>query len=74
MLNGMEKMLTGCRQMPVILFKMEGPWEIATGYISDYPDWDEYKVRLGNHADRFEALGINYYPSKMVPWNREEER
>lgn len=37
-------------------------------------NWEEYKVRLGNHADRFKALGINYYPSKLVPWNSEEER
>ncbi|MCL4149642.1 UNVERIFIED_CONTAM: hypothetical protein GTU68_053212, partial [Idotea baltica] len=31
-------------------------------------NWDEYKVRLGNHKDRLEALDINYYPSKKVPW------
>ena len=31
-------------------------------------NWDEYKVRLGNHARRFKAMDINYYPSKLVPW------
>lgn len=31
-------------------------------------NWDEYKVRLGNHAKRFKNLNINYYPSKLVPW------
>jgi hexosaminidase len=31
-------------------------------------NWDEYKVRLGNHAKRFKAMDINYYPSKVVPW------
>ncbi|RPD99884.1 beta-N-acetylhexosaminidase [Aureibaculum marinum] len=31
-------------------------------------NWEEYKVRLGNHKDRLEALDINYYPSKLVPW------
>ena len=31
-------------------------------------DWDEYKVRLGNHAKRFQAMDINYYPSELVPW------
>lgn len=31
-------------------------------------NWDEYKVRLGKHGKRFDALGINYYPSKLVPW------
>lgn len=32
-------------------------------------NWDEFKVRLGNQRNRFEALGINYYPSELVPWN-----
>lgn len=32
-------------------------------------NWDEFKVRLGQHCSRFEALEINYYPSKIVPWN-----
>ena len=31
-------------------------------------NWEEYKVRLGKHKDRFDALGIDYYPSKLVPW------
>jgi len=31
-------------------------------------NWDEYKVRLGKHKDRLEALDIDYYPSKLVPW------
>ena len=31
-------------------------------------NWDEYKVRLGNHKDRLEALNIDYYPSTLVPW------
>jgi hexosaminidase len=30
--------------------------------------WDEYKVRLGNQGERFEAMGINFYRSKFVPW------
>jgi len=30
--------------------------------------WDEYKVRLGAHGKRFEALGINYYKSTKVSW------
>ena len=35
---------------------------------SSLRNWDEYKVRLGNHAKRFKAQEINYYPSKLVPW------
>lgn len=38
-------------------------WSPETG-----KSWDEYKVRLGNQADRFKAMGIDYYPSKKVPW------
>jgi len=30
--------------------------------------WDEYKVSLGKHAPRFEALEIDYYKSPKVPW------
>ncbi len=30
--------------------------------------WEEYKVRLGKHATRLKALGINYHESKLVPW------
>lgn len=30
--------------------------------------WDEYKVRLGKQAKRFDALGIDYYKSALVPW------
>ena len=32
-------------------------------------NWDDFKVRLGNHCKRFDALSINYFPSKRVPWN-----
>ena len=31
-------------------------------------NWDEYKIRLGKHKDRLDALDINYYNSKLVPW------
>ena len=30
--------------------------------------WDEYKYRLGKHGERFKAMGINFYPSKLIPW------
>lgn len=30
--------------------------------------WDEYKVRLGNHAPFMRTLGIGFYPSKKVAW------
>ena len=33
-------------------------------------NWDEYKMRLANHAGRFEAMGIDYYKSPVVPWEK----
>ena len=30
--------------------------------------WEEYKVRLGNHALSLKAMRIDYYKSKKVPW------
>ena len=32
-------------------------------------DWNDYKVRMGNFASRFEAMGINFYRSPLIPWN-----
>jgi hexosaminidase len=31
-------------------------------------NWDEYKVRLANHAKPFKAMGIDFYRSTKVPW------
>lgn len=31
-------------------------------------NWDEYKVRLGNHAAQMKAMDIDYYPSRLVNW------
>ena len=31
-------------------------------------NWEEYKGRLGKHAFRMKALGIDFYRSKQVPW------
>lgn len=31
-------------------------------------NWDEYKIRLGNHGARFEAMGIDYYKSPLINW------
>lgn len=30
--------------------------------------WNEYKVRLGRHGERFKAMDIDFYPSALVPW------
>lgn len=31
-------------------------------------NWEDYKQRLADQKERFEALNINYYPSTRVPW------
>jgi hexosaminidase len=30
--------------------------------------WDEYKLRLAKHGERFTAMGINFYKSPKVEW------
>ena len=30
--------------------------------------WDEYKTRLAKQGKRFDALGIDYFPSTRVSW------
>jgi hexosaminidase len=32
-------------------------------------DWNEYRNRLARHGERFKAMGIDFYPSKLVPWD-----
>lgn len=44
------------------------PGYAELGWTSGTKTWEEYKVRLGKHAPRFEALGIDYYKSPKVPW------
>lgn len=34
-------------------------------------NWQEYKLRLAEHGERFKAMGIDYYPSSKVPWKSE---
>jgi hexosaminidase len=31
-------------------------------------NWETYKTRLAKHGKRFEAMGIDFYRSKLVPW------
>ena len=31
--------------------------------------WEEYKLRLAYHGERFKAMNINFYKSKLVPWD-----
>lgn len=31
-------------------------------------NWDEYKIRLGEHGSRLTALGVKFYRTPEVPW------
>jgi hexosaminidase len=31
-------------------------------------NWDDYKMRLGKHGNRMQAMQINFYKSAKVPW------
>jgi len=37
---------------------------------SSQRSWEEYKIRLGQQAERFKIMGIDYYPSVKVPWKQ----
>lgn len=34
-------------------------------------NWNEYKLRLAKHGERFRAMEIDYYQSKFVPWSKD---
>ncbi|MCG8582419.1 MAG: beta-N-acetylhexosaminidase [Bacteroidales bacterium] len=34
-------------------------------------NWDSYKKRLANHGQRLKVKGVDFYQSKLVPWDRE---
>jgi hexosaminidase len=36
-------------------------------------NWDDYKVRLSNHAKPWKAMGIDFYRSAKVPWADEAQ-
>jgi len=47
--------------------RLPGYAEIAWSPVAGR-SWDEYKVRLGNHAPQMKAMQIDYFPSKLVGW------
>jgi hexosaminidase len=36
-------------------------------------DWNEYKVRLASHGARMKAMGIDFYPSKLISWEEKKK-
>ena len=62
--------VTNMEEIEYMVFpRLPGIAEIAWTPASSR-NWDEYKVRLGNHGARFTAMGINYYPSKQINWTK----
>lgn len=41
---------------------------------SELRNWDEYKVRLASHGERMRMMNINFYPSKLVPWDGQTKK
>jgi hexosaminidase len=60
--------ITNMKDMEFMIFpRLPGYAEI--GWTSgQHRSWNDYKKRLGNHGERFNAMGINYYRSALVPW------
>jgi hexosaminidase len=60
--------ITNLTDMEYMIFpRLPGIAEIGWTPSSDRI-WDEYKQRLALQGERFRAMGINFYPSKLVPW------
>lgn len=49
---------------PRLIGLAEIGWSSATSR-----QWEEYKVRLGDHADHLRKRNVNFYPSPQVPWH-----
>ncbi len=60
--------VTNMEQIEFMVFpRLPGYAEIGWTAAADR-NWEEYKVRLAKHGERFSAMDIYYYPSKLVPW------
>ena len=60
--------VTNMNDIEYLVFpRLPGYAEIAWSPVNGR-SWNEYKVRLGMQAQRFKAMDIDYYKSKLVPW------
>jgi hexosaminidase len=60
--------ITNMEELEYMVFpRLPGIAEIGWSPVS-IRNWDDYKIRLGMHADRFTVMQINYYASRLVPW------
>ncbi len=37
-------------------------------------NWDDYKVRLAQQGERLKAMDINFYPSKLINWDKNDAK
>jgi len=60
--------ITNMEELEYMVFpRLSGIAEIGWSPAS-VRNWNEYKVRLGKHGERFKAMDINFYPSRIVPF------
>ena len=61
--------VTNRADMEYLVFpRLAGYAEIGWSPV-DGKNWEEYKLRLAAHGNQYDTWGINYYRSKLVPWN-----
>jgi len=61
--------ITNMDELEYMVFpRLPGIAEIGWSPVS-IRNWDDYRIRLGKHADRFTVMQINYYASRQVPWS-----
>jgi hexosaminidase len=61
--------ITNMEELEYMVFpRLPGIAEIGWSPVS-IRNWDDYKIRLGKHADRFTVMQIHYYASRLVPWH-----
>jgi hexosaminidase len=60
--------ITNLDDIEYLLFpRLPGIAEVAWTPLENR-NWPDYRLRLANQAKRFKNLGIDYFPSKQVPW------
>lgn len=50
---------------PRIIGHAEIGWSPAS-----HRNWESYKLRLAKHGPRLKAMGVNFYESALVPWEK----
>lgn len=60
--------ITNMEEIEYMVFpRLPGIAEVGWTPVSQR-NWEEYRLRLARHGERLRAMGIDYFPSKVVPW------